>query len=123
MAIEHKLIFKGNKILVEDVIDYCIERYINFEVLNDKSIYLDDWGLTLYFLYNQERNILQSQVYNVDLLYDETIIFRSGRDCENWENQMDFVVSYVFNVMSKKTEKEYLYIIQIMKFVILKQIL
>lgn len=105
MAIEHKLIFKGHKILVEEVIDYCLERYINFEVLNDKNIYLDDWGLTLCFLCNQEKNIWQSQVYNVDFLYDETIIFRLGKDCENWEKQMDFIVNYVFNVMTEKNRE------------------
>ena len=57
MAIEHKVLLKGENIDIEEVIGYCNERYIDYEVLDDESIYLNDLGVWIYFLYNEKKNI------------------------------------------------------------------
>lgn len=111
MSIEHKLILKGNRICLEYFINFCVNKYINFDLLDNESIYLNDLGMSIHFRINKENqdSIWQSCVFNVDFKYDVSILFRFEKNTYLWEEQLKFTINCVFDVMSK-TKQEGLFI-------------
>ena len=107
MAIEHRLLIKSNIIQMEQFMGYCTDRSIHFEIIDDKSIYLDKWEMTVYFLVNKEgeKRVWESDMCQGDFLYMENITFRLGKNVDFWEEQKDFVLSYVFDALEKRKQE------------------
>lgn len=105
MAIEHKLLLKKPIITIEQLVDYCVEHFINFELLEDNSIYIDAWGLRISLQFGEDYYIYQFQENNADFIYGEMILFRLGKDSVFWEEQMKFIIDVVFLLMSKNKQE------------------
>ncbi len=111
VSIEHNLKIKGEMIAIQHLLDYCVEKCINFKVEDDTRVYLNDWEMWIYFLESrQPYNVWECSAFDMHFKYDATIFFELGKNPDYWEMQEEFVLEYVFKTMKElKREGLFLY--------------
>lgn len=107
MAIEHRLLFKGDFSKKEQVQDFCKNNFFYFEMIDEQTLYLKDWEMYICFSDNKKKrnNIWESQVFDIALEYDAYVMFRLGKNIECWDEQTAFVINCVFDIISNSKQE------------------